>query len=365
MTEPPFLEKADVESNGVSLYHHSDFYQKEVASLQRSNPTKTAVLSMLFDQRNKLVSSALLRTKAGVTRQAIWKAIESLREEGFVILSSPQKGYALKETSFPDLAPSWIDFLLKDCPWGHPVLWWDRLESTQEVLKQMARNNAPAGVICLAEEQTLGRGRRGRRWVSPQKGGIYLSILSRPRLVPSKIQLLNLAAGLAVSDALWNIFDLPCQLKWPNDILWQEKKLCGILSEAASEADRVHYAVTGIGLNANTPLDSLPPELQGEASSLFAILGHSVNRGNVVAAIVRAIEERLAALEKPGGDTLLVKEYSRRCHTLTREVRVTTGEQCHEGRAVELSPEGALRIESAGGLLTFTAADVVHLRPRH
>lgn len=330
--------------------------------MQRSNPTKSAVLSVFLDHRSKLVSSGLLRTKAGVTRQAIWKTIDSLREEGFPILSIPQKGYILKEAAFPDLAPSWIDLLLQSCPWGHPVLWWNQLPSTQEVLKQMARNGAEAGIICLAEEQTLGRGRRGRQWSSPPKGGIYLSVLTRPRLLPSKIQLLNLAAGLAVSDALLEGCNLKTQLKWPNDILWRGRKLCGILSETASEADRVHYAVTGIGLNANTPQKAFPAELQAQATSLISILDRSVDRGKVVALIVKALHQRIVALEKAGGEEQLVVDYGRRCDTLGQRVRILTGDEELEGEALNLTGEGALQVRRNGELMTFAAADIVHLR---
>ncbi|QVL37331.1 biotin--[acetyl-CoA-carboxylase] ligase [Aminirod propionatiphilus] len=332
--------------------------------MHRSNATKRAVLSVLLERRGNLVSSGLLRTLAGVTRQAIWKSVESLREEGFPILSVPQKGYILKEAAFPDLAPSWIDFLLKDSPWGHPVLLWESLPSTQEVLKQMARNGTPAGALCLAEEQTLGRGRRGRVWSSPPRGGLYFSLLSRPRLLPSKIQLLNLAAGLSVSRSLQQLFGIPCQLKWPNDILWQGKKLCGILSETACEADRVHYAVTGIGINANIALSAFPRELSDQVTSLASILGREIDRGRVVAEIISDLHRRLALLENPSGEENLIAAYGRHCHTLRREVRVLTGERIYEGLAVALSAEGALCVETEEGLLSFSAADVVHLRPR-
>lgn len=330
----------------------------------KSNPTKTGILRILARARGEIVPSGQLIRDLGVSRQAVWKAIEALRDEGMDIESIPQRGYRLRRLAANDLHPSWLEILLEQCPWGHPVLYWEELPSTQDVIKQMARNGAPEGVLCLAEEQIAGRGRLGRQWVSPPRGGIYMSILTRPRMTPARVQLLNLAAGLAVRRALRDLFGLEVQLKWPNDLLWNERKICGILSETASEADRVHFAVTGIGLNANIPEDRFPAEINRKATSLALLLGRDVHRGEVVAAVVRDFYDRIRALEAVDGPDLLVAEYRRHCHTLGREVRVITDRGDLLGVAEDVDSAGALVVSTDTGRITFGAADVVHLRGR-
>lgn len=330
----------------------------------KSNPTKTGILKMLTQAGHDIVSSGKLGKDLGISRQAVWKAVEALREEGMDIESLPHRGYRLKTVSGNDLSPSWLEILLQNCPWGHPVLHWEELPSTQDVIKQLARNDAPEGVLCLAEEQVSGRGRLGRQWVSPPRGGIYMSILIRPRMAPTRVQLLNLAAGLAVRQALKDLLGVETQLKWPNDLLFEEKKICGILSETASEADRVHFAVTGIGLNANIAPGQFPAEITKRATSLAILLGRNVHRGEVVAAIVRGLYGRIRALEKIDGADELVAEYRRHCHTLGRDVRVITDSGDVEGVAQDIDSSGALIVATGKGLITFGAADIIHLRGR-
>lgn len=328
----------------------------------KSNPTRIGILKILCGAGHDLISSGQLGMALGISRQAVWKAVEALREEGMEIESFPHRGYRLKRVSGNDLSPSWLGILLEKCPWGHPVLHWDELPSTQDVIKQMARNGAPEGVLCLTENQISGRGRLGRQWISAPRGGIYMSILIRPRMAPTRVQLLNLAAGLAVRQALKDLFGLQTQLKWPNDLLWQDKKICGILSETASEADRVHFAVTGIGLNANITAGQFPADIAQRATSLSILLGKEVHRGDVVAAIVRGLHERIRALEKPRGADELAVEYRGHCHTLGRDVRVITDAGDIEGIARDIDSSGALVVSTEQGLLTFGAADIIHLR---
>lgn len=330
----------------------------------KSNPTKVGILKILSRAGHDITSSGQLGVALGISRQSVWKAVEALREEGMEIEALPQRGYRLKGVSGNDLSPSWISLLLEKSPWGHPVIHWDELPSTQDVIKQMARNGAPEGVLCLTENQISGRGRMGRQWISSPGGGIYMSLLIRPIMAPTRVQLLNLAAGLAVRRVLKDLFGLQTQLKWPNDLLWQDKKICGILSETASEADRVHFAVTGIGLNANIPAGQFPADIAQRATSLSILLGREIHRGEVVAAIVRGLHERIRVLETPCGADELTTEYRAHCHTLGRDVLVITDTGDVEGVAKDIDSSGALVVSAEQGLLTFGAADIIHLRGR-
>ncbi len=326
----------------------------------RSNGTKRVVLQELMLAEGYPAAGELIGEKSGVSRQSVWKAVEGLRDDGYGIRSIPHKGYLLEELSPNDLDPTMLENILYDCPWGHPVLYWPSLASTQEPLKEMARQNAPEGAVITADEQTRGRGRLGRNWESPPGGGLYFSLLMRPRISPGNIQLVSLAAAMAVWESILELFNISCDLKWPNDILFGEAKLCGILTETASEPGKVHYAVTGIGLNANVDL-----RLTGSSArtaSLIAITGKPVHRGRILSAIVKKLHHFVSALENPEGGRKLIEDYTKRCTTLGRKVRVVQETEDIFGKAVSLDERGALVVESGEGRRVFAAADIVHLR---
>jgi BirA family biotin operon repressor/biotin-[acetyl-CoA-carboxylase] ligase len=310
-----------------------------------------------------MVSSGELVESLEVSRQAIWKAVESLRAETIGIESIPNRGYRLLSPPTFDLSPSWLELRLRDCPLGHPILVFESVGSTQEIVKEAARQGAGGGLVVLAEEQKAGRGRMGRNWLSPTGGNIYASVLLRPRIPPMKIQLINLAAGLAVHMALESLYRIRCSLKWPNDLLWKGKKLCGILSETASETDRVHYAVTGIGLNVNMTEEDLLRAGADNPSSLRVIRGLESNRGEVLEKLLVNFSNLLGLLEEESqGATRIVSLYRTRCSTLGKEIRVVTDTGVDYGIAENVTPDGALEVNVGGTVRAYTAADVLHVR---
>jgi BirA family biotin operon repressor/biotin-[acetyl-CoA-carboxylase] ligase len=329
----------------------------------KASPNKLAILDKLVSAAPEMVPSGELVANLKVTRQAIWKGIESLREETIGIESVPNRGYRF---SFPptfDLSPTWLEHILGGCLLGHPILVFDSVDSTQEIAKEAARQNIPAGLVVLAEEQRAGRGRMGRTWLSPTGGNLYASILLRPRISPMQIQLVNLAAGLAVQLTLESLFRVRCSLKWPNDLLWKGRKLCGILSETASETDRVHYAVTGIGLNVNMSVAELLSAGADNPCSLIEIRGEKSNRGEILAGILLRLAEMIGSLEKEtGGVHRLVDLYRQRCSTLGKEVRVLTDAGTDYGIAENITQDGALEVNVQGSIRVYTAADVLHVR---
>ena len=322
--------------------------------------TKTAVLSELMRARDRTVSGGALSLSLGLTRQAVWKAVKALREDGYVIESIPQRGYRYVSPPKNDLDPTLIETLLLDCPWGHPVLFWESLDSTQIPAKELARKGAPEGLIVTTSFQTSGRGRLGRRWVSAPEGGIFFSLVIRPALPPESIQLLSLVSALSVQDALFALHGVRCQLKWPNDILWKDRKLCGILTEVSSEPGMVHFAVTGIGINANSSALSL--DEGGETASLFSITGKKAHRGELIAGVVRYLHSAVRGLENPGGSKRALSDYASRCDTLGKRVRVVSDEGEVTGEAIALGGNGEIIIRTKDGIRSFTSADVNHLR---
>ena len=326
---------------------------------QRSNSTKTAVLKELVEADGETVSGGRLCRKLGLSRQSVWKAVRSLQDDGYSIDTVPVKGYRFNCSPGNDLDPSWIELLLYDCPWGHPSLFWEELDSTQVPAKEMARRGAPEGTLIIANSQTSGRGRLGRSWISPPEGGAYFSLIIRPSMSPEKIQTLSLVSAMSVQDALLSLFGLRCQLKWPNDILWNEEKLCGILSEVSSEPGMVHYAVTGIGINANFSAISLGPGVS--AASIASILGRMVHRGEIVSSVTRILHEGVRRMESEGSE-FVISEYTRRCDTIGRSVRVVLDEGELTGTAFGIGAHGELLVDINGNTRSFSAADITHLR---
>lgn len=331
--------------------------------MHRTTPTKIGILKRLLSTPARLVPSGELVEALAVSRQAIWKGIESLKSETIGIESLPNRGYRLTHPPLYDLSPSWLECMLEGCPLGHPILLFESVGSTQEIAKDAARQGVPGGLVVLAEEQKSGRGRMGRNWLSPTGGNIYASVLLRPNIPPMKIQLVNLAAGLAVQAALQGLYGVRCSLKWPNDILWKGKKLCGILSETASETDRVHYAVTGIGLNVNLDEGELLEAGADKPSSVREITGKESSRGEILVRLLKEFSGALSLLEQgQEGISRVVSMYRDRCSTLGKEVRVLTDSGIDYGIAENVTADGALQVDVNGSTRVYAAADVLHVR---
>lgn len=251
---------------------------------------------------------------------------------------------------------------LKSCPFGHPVFFRETLSSTQELAKELARSGAAEGTLVLAERQSDGRGRLGRRWFSPKRGGVYMSIVLRPPILLSDAQLLSLAAAVAISEAIDKVYNLKVQVKWPNDILYDQKKLCGILGEAAAVGEQVIYSIIGIGVNVDILPSLLPAEIRERATSLRDILGHEVCREDLIAAITKEIYRWTKETLYEGKKEELLHEYERRCGTLGQEVVVESGQKILRGVAKAIGPDGALVVSTAEGDLSITAAAAYRLR---
>lgn len=331
--------------------------------IPKINSTKISVLHELLDAEGETVSGGRLCKKLGLSRQSVWKAVRSLQEDGYKIGSLPVKGYRFQGVPDNDLDPSWIEILLSDCPWGHPVLFWDKLDSTQIPAKDLARRGAPDGIVVLANCQISGRGRLGRSWVSPPLGGIYFSVIIHPAMQPDQIQILSLVAAMSVQNAIFSITGILCQLKWPNDILWEGAKICGILTEVSSEPGLVHYAVTGIGINANMAGNSMG--LEATATSLASITGHKIHRGELVASVIRQLHLGVAGIGNGSGVQKIISEYTLRCNTIGKMVRVVLDEGEITGKACGIGDRGELLVDVGSEIRSFTTADITHLRTCH
>jgi len=322
------------------------------------NDTQHAVLDGIEDGP---ASGPGIAADLGVSRAAVWKAVEALRAEGFSI-ESDEEGYAL--AGVPEYGAGAVEYrLAADHGLGgaFDVEYHESIPSTNARARELAREGAPrgdaSGAVVLADEQTGGRGRLDREWVSPS-GGVWMSVLLRPDLPPARAPLLTLAAAVATARAVGDVEpDCEVGLKWPNDVLavddaGEERKLAGILTEMEGETDEVSWVVVGIGLNANVDRGTLP-----KGATSLRERGGDVDRGRLVATLLSAFD-RLRSV--PGE---ILPAWRERSLTLGRRVRIETGGgEGIVGEAVSVEEPGALLVEGGNGTVRMHAGDCEHLR---
>ena len=237
------------------------------------------------------------------------------------------------------------------------ICWFDQIDSTNTYVREQARDGTPEGLVVVADHQTAGRGRLGRRWESPPGVSLLASVLLRPNIDPADLHLCTTAVALAAMDACQEVAGVGAVLKWPNDLLVDGAKLAGILAEAEFAGADLAAVVVGIGINVGWPG---PPEAGG--TSLEAAAGSPVDRRVLLHALLAALSERRAGLEAAAGRRALADEGRRRCATLGQQVRVTLEGEEITGRAVAIDDAGRLVVETPAGSRRVTAGDVVHLR---
>lgn len=316
--------------------------------------------------RNKIIH--FLRTAEGylsgeeisrhikISRAGIWKYIQELREEGYDIVAVPHLGYRL--ISPPDkLLSTEILFGLGTRIIGKDIRYFDVVGSTMDVAFQLAVEGVGEGTVVCAENQTKGKGRLGRNWVSPKGKGVYMSIVLRPFLMPADLTQLTLLSAVAVCEAVGKHCDVPARIKWPNDILVNNKKLAGILTESSAEMDRVRFVVIGIGVNVNTPLSQLPPN----STSIKNETGQKVSRVVVLQEILRSLERWYMILRAEGFASVIIR-WKELSSTLGRHVRLVDPNGDVEGEAVDLDECGGLIIRCDNGLkVKRMSGDVVQI----
>ena len=237
------------------------------------------------------------------------------------------------------------------------ICWFDQIDSTNTYVREQARDGTPEGLVVVADHQTAGRGRLGRRWESPPGVNLLASVLLRPNIDPAELHLCTTAVALAAMDACQEVAGVGAVLKWPNDLLVDGAKLAGILAEAEFAGADLAAVVVGIGINVGWPG---PPEAGG--TSLEAAAGSPVDRRVLLHALLAALGQHRSQLDFSAGRRALAEEGRRRCATLGQHVRVTLEAEVITGRAVAVDDSGRLVVETPTGSRRVTAGDVVHLR---
>lgn len=320
----------------------------------------TQILRALRAVPGTSVSGAELSEELGVSRAAIWARVQDLRALGYEIEASPHQGYRL--LSAPDLlhADDLISRLGKTKVVGRDIRVFKETTSTNDVIDKLARDGVKEGVVVFAEAQKQGRGRLGRKWVSPAKKGLWFSVLLRPGLRPENATQLTVASATALRRALELQTGLQPEIKWPNDILVNGRKLAGILTELNAELDQIKYVILGIGVDVNVNPADLPAGIRHTATSLKTELGRDVSRPELAVAILRELDVDYGRVVG-GNFPELADEWAAHCSTLGHEILLRAGERQIRGRAESLGDDGALLLRTEHGHLERVVAGDVTL----
>ena len=324
---------------------------------------RNKILQILRQSGNKYMSGEEMAEKLGVSRAAVWKHIKEMRSQGYNIESLARNGYILREA--PDAMLSGeISNGLETKTIGCRIICHEEIDSTNNAAKRLAREGAAEGTVVVAESQTGGKGRLERQFFSPKGKGIWFSVVLRPKFLPQEAPKCTLLAAVAVARAMTE-FGLKPGIKWPNDLLYDNKKLVGILTEMSAEMDGINYIVIGTGINVNIAPEEFPEELRSVATSLSQMKGANLPRVKFFQAVLRALDDLYAKVQAEGFAPVL-KEWRQYSITLGQEgkvIGVRDGE-VYYGKAVDIDDEGALLVDTAAGRQRVLAGDV-SIRPKN
>ena len=305
---------------------------------------KSRLLEMLEKYKGEVISGERIAGELGCTRAAVWKAVKSLREDGYTIEAGPNKGYMLaKDTN--RLSQEGIRLFLDDPEVKIDI--YDELESTNQTAKKEAMiGEAGHGAFVIARSQTAGRGRRGREFYSPADAGLYISVILKPQGTLQDSLLITTAAAVSVYRAVKQICGIQLDIKWVNDLFYKGKKVCGILTEAVTdfESGNIEFAIVGIGLNLYETPEGYPEELQGIAGGLFTDRDNAseLDRNRLVAAIINNLLIETQEIQLP-------KEYIDQNIVPGKKIQIRDGKYVREAQALEICQDGRLKVREMDG----------------
>jgi len=322
----------------------------------RNQPNE--LLMVLLNGKDSFISGEEISAKFQVTRSAIWKQINNLRDLGYEIESSTKMGYRLKKS--PNLLlPEEIWSRINCSLMGTRIYYYSIVDSTNTEAKKLALSGAPSGSLVVAEGQTLGKGRMGREWSSPVGAGISASLILRPDITPPEAPRITLLTAVAVAEAIREKVHIEAMIKWPNDILIQGKKVCGILTEMSAEPDTVNYIIVGIGINVNN--EEFPEKLKPIATSIKIAGGRVVSRAELLAAILERMEYYYQSGFGSGFGKLL-ERWRELCCNLGKPVKIIGRKESFNGTALGVDSDGALIVRKDNGEIVKVFSGDVSLR---
>lgn len=314
---------------------------------------KEKILHILVSDEQHYFSGSGLAAQLGVSRNAVWKAVKQLQNSGYHIEAVTNKGYML----IPDdniLSEARIKKALHTKTLGQNLLILPTIDSTNKKAKAMAASGAAHGTVIIAETQSGGHGRYGRPFFSPKGSGIYMSVLLRPCLKPEDALLLTSCAAVAIAEAIEEVSDVSVQIKWVNDLLINQKKVCGILTEAGIgfENGELDYVVMGIGMNTGSM--TFPDELSDIATSIENESGSPVSRNRLIAEVLNTLEQHIEAMN----DRTFLEESRRRSVLLGKDINVITMTETYPAKAADIDENGFLIVEADGKRFALNSGEV-------
>ena len=313
----------------------------------------------MLKENESYISGQQLCDRFGVSRTAIWKVIEQLKKEGYEIEAVRNKGYRLN--SSPDvISEAEISSHLKTEWAGKKIVCYEQTDSTNNRAKDAGEQGAEHGALFIAEHQTAGKGRRGRTWVSPSGNSIYMTLLLRPHIHPNQAPMLTLVMGLSVAEAISQTTNEKAEIKWPNDIVVNKKKICGILTEMSLEMHDINYVVVGVGINVNQR--EYPDEVKETATSLYMESGHRYKRSVIIAEVLKQFEKNYEMFMQTGDLSGLKEQYNACLINRGKMVKVLDPNGEYEAEAEGISENGELIVALPDGEKRHIFAGEVSVR---
>ena len=309
--------------------------------------SQATILKLFREADREFVSGARISAALGVSRTAVWKQIGQLRQLGYQIEAAPAKGYRLLQAPDVLLAAEVQNELGTACI-GREVVFYSETDSTNLRVHELGKSGVAEGVVVIADAQNAGRGRMGRSWLSPPGVNLYLSVLLRPAIAPRHACHLTFLSAVAVARTVAAVGEVTPQVKWPNDILVNGRKLAGLLNELDAETDRIRYLVLGIGVNLNMAAEQFPDDLRYPATSLLLERGEPVSRQRFTRTLLRTLDE-LYSLYRRSGFAPIMAAWQAYFDLVGRQVEVDCQEYRLRGKVAGLGEDGALLLELADG----------------
>ena len=307
------------------------------------------------------ISGQQLCEQFQVSRTAVWKVVNQLKEEGYQVEAVRNKGYRIIES--PDvLTREELAVQIGDATrWaGQEIVCFTETDSTNVRARKLGENGAAHGTLVVAEQQTAGRGRRGRGWESPAGSSIYMSLLLRPEFLPNKAPMLTIVMAYSVATALREQTGLDFRIKWPNDIVLNGKKVVGILTEMSTEIEYINHVVIGVGINVNT--EAFPEEICATATSIRRESGKTWRRAELIAAILRQFEVQYERFVKEEDLAYLREAYDAILVNCNREVRILGEKDGYRAVALGIDDQGELLVRKEDWTVTSVYAGEVSVR---
>ncbi|QJA09728.1 biotin--[acetyl-CoA-carboxylase] ligase [Romboutsia sp. CE17] len=318
---------------------------------------RSKIIGMILDNEKDFMSGEEISKKLGISRSAVWKHIKALKEEGYDIESVNKKGYRLKEKPMDLLSSQNINHELKTKFIGKNIIHFETIDSTNTYSKSIAMKE-PEGTVVISEEQTKGRGRLGRIWDSKAHEGIWMSIILKPDILPYKSTFLTIIAGASIAKAL-NDLGIKVGIKWPNDIILNGKKLCGILTELSAEIERINYIVLGIGMNVKNK--DFPSDIENIATSLYKE-GYEISRVDIVRYILCELEKNYIRYIVDGDKKSIIDIYKKYSVVLNKNIYIIKNEEKELVNCIDINLDGNLIVKRSDGSIDEIISGEVSVR---